>query len=86
MLLCLRRDQLLARCSLRLTKVQYILLLQTRLRIYLGSSDVLTSLFFIEPRHFLNMLRSAFGSLLSDALFKALPLSDLTENERVGAI
>ena len=51
MLLRLRREQLLARCSLHLTNLQIILLLQ----IFLGSSDELTLLFFIESRYFLNM-------------------------------
>ena len=62
--------------------------LETRLQIYLGSSlkRRINITILHRATHFLNMLRSAFSSLLSDAFFKALPLSDLTENKRVGAI
>ena len=79
MLLRLRREQLLARCSLRLTNLQIILLLQ----IFLGSSDELTLLFFIESRYFLNMY-APLSVHYCQMLFSKPSLSDLTENERVG--
>ena len=66
MLLRLRREQLLARCSLHLTNLQIILLLQ----IFLGSSD--ETLLFFRVTIFSEHVRSALSSLLSDALFKAL--------------
>ena len=68
------------------TNFQFILLLQTRLQIYLGSSlkRCINITILRRATHFLNMLHSAFSSLLSDVPFKAL--SDLFENKRVGAI